>query len=34
MLIDKVVILLKVLVVIDIISILFLLYLQQYKNNK
>lgn len=34
MLIDKVVVLLKVLVIIDIISILFLLYLQQYKNNK
>ena len=34
MLIDQFVVLLKVLVVIDIISILFLIYLQQYKNKK
>ena len=34
MLLDKFVFLLKILVVIDIISILILIYLQQYKNNK
>lgn len=34
MLLDKFVFLLKILVIIDIISVLILIYLQQYKNNK
>ena len=34
MLLDKFVFLLKMLVIIDVISILILIYLQQNKNNK